>query len=56
MVNIDEARSIAAIMDESVPDREVTEVCISTLKPKNSEKTTIVANGLHGAYGYANHV
>jgi sugar/nucleoside kinase (ribokinase family) len=53
-VNIDEARTIAGINDESVTSRVLVESCIRVLTGMNPEILVTITDGPYGAYGYMN--
>jgi sugar/nucleoside kinase (ribokinase family) len=55
-LNIDEARSIAAIVDERVPTNTIIDCCISTLLSMNPDISVLITDGGNGSYCYSNHL
>jgi sugar/nucleoside kinase (ribokinase family) len=51
-VNIDEARSIADIAEDSLGSREIVEACIQVLMADNPQIAVVVTDGSKGSYGY----
>jgi len=51
-VNMDEARSIARVMDASVVSDMIIERCIKTLKEINADISIIITDGANGSYCY----
>lgn len=51
-INIDEARSIARITDESAESKEIVEACITSLAALNPMITVLITDGSKGSYCY----
>lgn len=55
-VNLDEARKIAEINDDSAATKTIVEACINNLKHLNSTITILITCGSKGVYCYSNEV
>lgn len=51
-INIDEAKSIAQVIDESVASTIIIEACVKTLKEINPDISILITDGPNGSYCY----
>lgn len=52
-INIDEARSIAQVMDEFVPANVIIDICVNILQGMNPGMSILITDGANGSYCYA---
>jgi sugar/nucleoside kinase (ribokinase family) len=55
-INIDEAKAIAGLDDDSASTRQVVESCVAALIDYNAHIRISITDGPYGSYGYANNL